>query len=928
MADEINVKVTADVNEFAQGMKSAADSTGVFDAAINKAAADAQKVNPAAFKALAQELNAGTINAQGFSAGIEKIITPAADATEKVTSLAHGSSAVTRELVVLGREAASGNFNRLPGSISVLLSRMGLLTPSLFAGAAAVAGVGYAMFESAAQAERFDESMGRIQARLEALGEGASFDPKELSAFIDELRILPGVDTEAATSIVENFKTASNIGGDMVGKLTGIVGDFATATGTDAPKAAAALVKAFDDPEKSGAKLAETLHLLSPAEQEAFDQAKALNNVAQEQAILFDALSDRITGLREKSLTPMQQADELVSQSILDLSGHVGDSDTLWQRMGRSIQQDTIFLKEMGAEAIQAGGHLGELFSLSNWSSMRLPKKGDAPGTPRTPGDGSAVGGAASASGPAAAAPQPAANPDADRQKQQLEMNAAIKDGTDLFDKGNSPLREQEQHLQRIQRLQGDLNAAVAADNGDAAQKIQAQIDQENKLYAARTKDKGADKYAMAEAKGDAEAADARIKTEQDLVNEKLRLGEISTADAVKQLKELAAQEHEINLKRIADMRAVYARQGDKAGVAKSDGDAGKENARYEDQDNKIDAQGAEATKKSQEAEIEGDRRVADEKVRTAEVANQEKVALGQMSARQEIEAEIQAANQKHALDDQYFQSLLTHEAQDSAAYKKTLADKLVAEEKFNQQVLQLRTKQLQQEQQQENQLTKSLTTGLNQTVNGVLTGTQTMSQAFQRMGQNMVLSVVEGALDKILTSWLSNNATIQAAQTALQAFLGLTEGTGAEAADLITSDTTSSQIDSYAASGAAAATAATAAIPLIGPELAPEAGAAMFAEIESYQLASAAGGMIVDGDQIARVHDNEMVLPARFTGGLTSMIDQANAGGGGGTTHNHYYNVTANGRLNAKDLDGLHDAVVGSVSKAARNGQFGGMRT
>ncbi len=197
------------------------------------------------------------------------------------------------------------------------------------------------------------------------------------------------------------------------------------------------------------------------------------------------------------------------------------------------------------------------------------------------------------------------------------------------------------------------------------------------------------------------------------------------------------------------------------------------------------------------------------------------------------------------------------------------------------------------------------------------------MGQAFQRMGQNIVLSVVEGALDKIVTKWLANNSTIQAAQTALDSFLGISNA--ANAVDAITTSQAAAhaEIIAYAGEGAAAAIASTSAIPIVGPGLAPEAGAAIYADIMSYNIASAAGGMIVDGDQIARVHDNEMVLPARYTSGLTNMIDQANGGGGAsGHTFNNTFNLSG---VQGKDIPGMIDA---HIQKQARNGAYGGMRT
>jgi hypothetical protein len=79
--------------------------------------------------------------------------------------------------------------------------------------------------------------------------------------------------------------------------------------------------------------------------------------------------------------------------------------------------------------------------------------------------------------------------------------------------------------------------------------------------------------------------------------------------------------------------------------------------------------------------------------------------------------------------------------------------------------------------------------------------------------------------------------------------------------------------VTSAAAVGAANAAAATAAIPIIGPELAPAAAAATFAEIMAFApLASFDKGGFINSDQIAQVHKGEYVLTAGQVSGRDAM--------------------------------------------------------
>ena len=368
-------------------------------------------------------------------------------------------------------------------------------------------------------------------------------------------------------------------------------------------------------------------------------------------------------------------------------------------------------------------------------------------------------------------------------------------------------------------------------------------------------------------------------------------------------------------------MRAVYARQGDKAGVARSNGDEGKENARYEDQDNKIDTQGAEATKKAQEAEIEGDRKVAEAKAQTALEEMQDKVQLGQASAEQETALAMQTLNAKHAADEAYFNALAAEYAKDSAAYKKALADKELADQKWQQQVGKLNTATVLKTQQDWEKSVQPITRAFDTSIQGMVQGTQTLHQAVGRIGQSIVGEFVSNA-EKMVEKWAISELTKTAATDigATAREVAENAGTNASVANNIANTEKQQSTDAVGVFS----NVFNYLSPELGPFAAIPAGAAA-AAVLALSLPSAAGGMIVPNDTLAMVHENEMVLPARYTSGLTNMIDQANAGGsGGGSGHtfNNSFNIQG---VQPKDIPKMIDS---HIQKQARNGAYGGMRT
>lgn len=125
-------------------------------------------------------------------------------------------------------------------------------------------------------------------------------------------------------------------------------------------------------------------------------------------------------------------------------------------------------------------------------------------------------------------------------------------------------------------------------------------------------------------------------------------------------------------------------------------------------------------------------------------------------------------------------------------------------------------------------------------------------------------------------------------------------------------------EVAGAAAVGGAAAAASTAAIPIIGPALAMEAGAAMYAAILGTYgpLAMFKQGGVVGDDMLAGLHKNEMVLPADIAVPLRSMVrGQALQPGMGGI---HFYGPVTGVTRETVDL---------LANKLIRGARFAGAR-
>ena len=808
MADNtIDIKVSATTDDIEAGMKRAGDSVNNFGGILTA-------------QAKAASVAAESIDDRLKRLGLEKIDTSGLEKTSGAAVEASNSINLTagsmRELVVVTREIATGNLTRLPGSLSILATRLGGIPPVAILATAGIAGLGYAFYEAIDSGEKFQKELSDIQIGLEATGRGDSFSASFATSLIDNLRQAADVSRDQAAEIVRSFESIRRLGQSDVGEIISVLRNYATATHETTEQASKDLEKLFGGDTYAGIKrLDEQFALLTPDQRAAADAAHVLGNEAELTRIAIDGLNELAKRVPQESLTGLTG---WFNDLRLSMSGVNREAAaTKQQLLDLAKAQD-----DSGSGGTDPGGLTRIFARIEALKSRNLA----APASPTSGVDQATV----------------------DRTKQQQEVNDNIKDGIELAERTNAPLIEQEHHVEQITRLQRDLNAAVSVGNGDAAQKIQAAIEQENKLYAQREKrqqpkpDRTDDQFAS-------------------LINEESAKAEREQAQA-------------------------------------------------------------------DQARIDSSAKVGQAQIKTAEETAKQQYALGQTTAEQELATLLGLAAQSHAIEQSRFDQLATLYQNDAAKYTQVIAEKAEADQKYQQQVQQLQAQAAQREaadQQREQQQFAQTAQRMIQPWEAALANMGSRTNVWQQatiQAQRSIETNLVSGVSRMVANWLLGENEKSAATAIGAKFRELTQSQGSsEAVEQNIANTEKNQ--STDAVGVFSNV-----FNYLSPELGPFAAApaaAASAAVLALSLPSAAGGMIVPNDTLAMVHQNEMVLPARYTGGLTKMIDQANGGAGGGATNHFHVNVAANGRLNAGDLDGLHDAVVGSLRKAARNGQFGG---
>jgi hypothetical protein len=233
--------------------------------------------------------------------------------------------------------------------------------------------------------------------------------------------------------------------------------------------------------------------------------------------------------------------------------------------------------------------------------------------------------------------------------------------------------------------------------------------------------------------------------------------------------------------------------------------------------------------------------------------------------------------------------------------------------------------------QQQWQKIMTPITRAFDESVDGVLRGTQTMSEAVAKLGQNLALSVVNQGIDSVIdsipmmvTQWIAGQNTMTAATTTANAQRTASNTTAATDGAATESAANKQSVLGNAWAAAAAVYNNVAQIPYVGWLLAPAAAAAAATAVIGFgaNIPSAAGGWVVPSDQLAMVHENEMILPAKYTSMFNSMAASGGAGGGsGGDTHVHF-NVSAMDQNSVSQFfmsNGKH--IANAVNRQVRNG-------
>lgn len=268
-----------------------------------------------------------------------------------------------------------------------------------------------------------------------------------------------------------------------------------------------------------------------------------------------------------------------------------------------------------------------------------------------------------------------------------------------------------------------------------------------------------------------------------------------------------------------------------------------------------------------------------DEKLKTYSASLADQVSVGKLSATEKDRLEIDFTQTVKREELARLDAHIATLTPGTKAYQAAVAERSALETKFTDDVKNKQKELAKDVEKDVKSWVGPMASSFTSAINSMIVEGKSFGDAMKELGKSLESALLT-TFEKIAQNWLE---------------MQITNAIVAKTSALANATT---QITAEAAIAGAAAFADSASLGPVGLAAAPGVGAGAFAAGLSYiGLASAAGGMVVDRDQLVYTHKNEMILPANLSGGLQSMIS---GGGGGGGDTNLHYNPVINGGNNA----------------------------
>lgn len=288
MANNLQVDIVANIADFQEKLRQAQDSLKESATEMQRWSDQVQAsggANTYAVGRLAEAKNAFA----GYTLEVAEAKDGLAAAIPKVTEFAGSASVATRELLVLGREGARGNWTRMAGSLTILAQQGFGVAPAMLAGAAGVAALAGGLVYLIDRSEQAAIALDKIKLGASFEG-GIDLSIQQIDRLATEIGKVPGAIDVDGRKVVAAFATMRNTSAPEIEALGLLVKNFAAATDQDSEKATEALKKVFNDPLKNAVQFVAEMHGATEAQREQAQAAVEGGDAHAAAAVMVEAL--------------------------------------------------------------------------------------------------------------------------------------------------------------------------------------------------------------------------------------------------------------------------------------------------------------------------------------------------------------------------------------------------------------------------------------------------------------------------------------------------------------------------------------------------------------------------------------------------------------------------------------------------------------
>lgn len=234
---------------------------------------------------------------KGFQ-GLESEI----DKTRKLMDQAGGSTAglglntqyARRELMMLGREALTGDFSQMPRTFGSLVTHSNLLPALLNPISLSIAGIAAAGAVLAYTVHQGQEETNAMNRALNMTGNISGQTVSDMHGLAASIASNSQMTVGAVKDMEVAFAASGRIGAGAFSQVMEASAAYAQATGMDADKANEHIIKMFSDPSKGAEELNRTMHHLTLSQMLYIEQLQASGDITGAQAEAARLLTEEL----------------------------------------------------------------------------------------------------------------------------------------------------------------------------------------------------------------------------------------------------------------------------------------------------------------------------------------------------------------------------------------------------------------------------------------------------------------------------------------------------------------------------------------------------------------------------------------------------------------------------------------------------------